>query len=234
MSRRRVQIALVAMFFLFAAADLAAEFIGRIPRPIVKTMPVLCIAAYLWMALGARALRMTCAVLASATGDVLLAFDRGTGKLFVPGLIAFLISHLFYISVFAPLARFDRTRVIRAVVFVVIGGTVLSVVARHAGALVGPVVVYGVVLLSMAVSAALAWRKSRRLAIGAVIFVSSDSSLAWNRFVAPIPLAGFVIMGTYYVAQFLIAQGYLRELDVPRLVGGTGRDGAGEPALAKT
>jgi uncharacterized membrane protein YhhN len=42
---------------------------------------------------------------------------------------------------------------------------------------------------------------------GALLFVMSDSLLAINKFVHPIPEAGFLIMSTYILAQYFIVQG---------------------------
>ncbi len=40
--------------------------------------------------------------------------------------------------------------------------------------------------------------------IGAVLFVFSDTVLAWNKFVSPIPAASLYIMIPYYLAQLLL------------------------------
>ena len=42
-------------------------------------------------------------------------------------------------------------------------------------------------------------------AIGAIIFVISDGFIAVNLFYTPLSNAQFLIMSTYYTAQFLIA-----------------------------
>ena len=41
--------------------------------------------------------------------------------------------------------------------------------------------------------------------MGALVFVVSDSILAANKFVAPLPMAKYLIMVTYYSGQGLIA-----------------------------
>jgi uncharacterized membrane protein YhhN len=45
--------------------------------------------------------------------------------------------------------------------------------------------------------------------VGAIIFVSSDSILAFNKFYEPVVLSSFLIMITYLVAQYLIVSGIL-------------------------
>jgi len=42
------------------------------------------------------------------------------------------------------------------------------------------------------------------VAVGAVFFMLSDSLLAINRFVTPLPLSGLWVLSTYYTAQILI------------------------------
>jgi uncharacterized membrane protein YhhN len=48
--------------------------------------------------------------------------------------------------------------------------------------------------------------RSRGAAAGAILFILSDSLLAWNMFVTPILWAGHGVMILYYAAQFLIAK----------------------------
>ena len=43
-------------------------------------------------------------------------------------------------------------------------------------------------------------------AAGGLFFMARDTLLAFNRFHAPIPLAGFWVLSTYYAAQFLFAR----------------------------
>ncbi len=42
------------------------------------------------------------------------------------------------------------------------------------------------------------------VAVGACFFMLSDSLLAINRFVTPLPLSGLWVLSTYYTAQLLI------------------------------
>jgi uncharacterized membrane protein YhhN len=45
---------------------------------------------------------------------------------------------------------------------------------------------------------------------GAISFMLSDSLLAINKFMQPLPLAGLAIMFTYILAQYLIVEGVVR------------------------
>jgi uncharacterized membrane protein YhhN len=44
------------------------------------------------------------------------------------------------------------------------------------------------------------------VAVGACFFMLSDSLLATNRFVSPLPLASLWVLATYYAAQILIVR----------------------------
>ena len=80
-----------------------------------------------------------------------------------------------------------------------------------------PVLAYVVVLASMAVLAlARQWRRpqpaavgassARWAAAGALLFVASDSLLAWDRFAGGLPLASLLVLSTYHGAQYAIAR----------------------------
>jgi len=47
-------------------------------------------------------------------------------------------------------------------------------------------------------------------AAGAGLFVASDSMIAWNRFVAPVPKASLLIMITYHLGQAGLVASLLR------------------------
>ena len=66
-------------------------------------------------------------------------------------------------------------------------------------------------MLLMAIKGYFNWKKPNNLTVllGALIFVSSDSILAINKFHSELPKSGFLIMITYIVAQFLITKGIL-------------------------
>ena len=51
---------------------------------------------------------------------------------------------------------------------------------------------------------------ARLVAAGAVFFMVSDATLAFNPFVSPVPFAIPWVLGTYCAAQCLIVMGMLR------------------------
>ena len=78
-----------------------------------------------------------------------------------------------------------------------------------------PVAAYVLVIALMAAQAigratVLRDAPSLLVAIGAGFFMLSDSLLATNRFVHPLPMAQVWVLATYYAAQALIVAGILR------------------------
>jgi uncharacterized membrane protein YhhN len=47
---------------------------------------------------------------------------------------------------------------------------------------------------------------ARAVALGACAFMLSDSLIAINRFVQPLPLVSLWVLGSYYLAQILIVR----------------------------
>jgi uncharacterized membrane protein YhhN len=151
----------------------------------------------------------------SCIGDIalMLPFDA-----FVPGLIAFLLAHVCYIVAFRAGFRAGRGMLFAAALLAVFAGINLAGLwPLLPNDLRIPVVVYVAVLALMATLAlARAWTNSaptpsaptsaRWAAIGAVLFVISDSVLAWDRFGGGLPAATLCVLSTYYAAQYCIAR----------------------------
>ncbi|QUW00735.1 lysoplasmalogenase [Chloracidobacterium sp. MS 40/45] len=170
-----------------------------------KALPVLVAAG--WLLRAARSTsgrRVGYGLIWSALGDVALALDD---RFFLVGLTAFLIAHMCYIAAFGPQAQLQRPQVLRAG-GVVAYGVVLGAILGGATNWQLPILLYALVLTGMGVTAALR-RGSRLVFPGALAFMVSDSLLAWNRFLMPLPLAHLWVMLTYYLAQGLITGGML-------------------------
>jgi uncharacterized membrane protein YhhN len=61
---------------------------------------------------------------------------------------------------------------------------------------------YAVIISTMLLLGLL--QRTSLYALGAVLFVFSDFILAWNRFVEPVPYRNYLVLGTYYLAQWLL------------------------------
>lgn len=136
-------------------------------------------------------------------GDVFLMLPRDA---FVAGLASFLVGHLCFLA--GLFARgvggggWIATTVGIAVVVPFVARPVVAGARRRDAKLVAPVLVYIVVLSSLV---AVSGGAHSAVAIaGAVVFATSDSILAWNRFVRPIPHARLATMATYHAALALL------------------------------
>ena len=154
---------------------------------------------------GYRAL-VAAGLLFSLAGDVFLMLPRDR---FVAGLASFLVAHLLYIAAFAP-----RPPTLAAPLalggLLLYGAVLLRALWPHLGRLRAPVAVYAAALLGMAWQAVERWMAGggtpALLAVaGAALFVASDSTLAWGRFVRRHAWGQAVVLATYYAAQWLIA-----------------------------
>ena len=163
--------------------------------------------------------RIVAGIVCSLLGDVLLMLPQ---DLFVPGLVAFLCGHLCFLAAFLGDSRFAvrpwwllASWCYGAVNLWLLWDSI-SVSLRL------PVIIYVVVLSGMGGQAlARAWMfvrrgdaqagSARRAAFGAVLFMLSDSLLAWNRFHAAIPLSSLWVLSTYYLALWWIARSVQRD-----------------------
>lgn len=160
----------------------------------------------LWFALGA---------IFSLAGDVFLMLPQ---NLFLAGLFSFLTGHLCYVIGFnQPLPAFSLIALLAALVLALIG---LWLYRRLAAGLEAggqtrlkmPVLIYSAVISLMVISALSRigrWEILPALvsSLGAGLFYFSDATLAWDRFLAPLPHARLRTMVTYHLGQFAILLG---------------------------
>lgn len=152
---------------------------------------------------------LVAAIIFSLCGDISLMLEG----LFIPGLVSFLLAHICYIALFRTDAPWFASRCALALVAAV-GSAMYAYLWSHGlpAALRLPVAAYVAVIALMAAQAWGRYRTRRDasallVAIGASFFMLSDSVLAINRFVQPLPWAAVAVLATYYAAQALIIQG---------------------------
>ena len=204
---------LVLSFFILAStvALLRAEARGLrrqiyVFKPLTTTLILMLALATPTPVSSAYQTAVVLGLLFSLAGDVFLMLPSDR---FVAGLASFLVAHLFYIAAFHPAAG-SAISVWALLPFLVYGAALLRVLWPHLGRLAGPVLLYAATLLVMGWQAAeqhLALHTAGTLAalVGAVLFVMSDSLLAFKRFVRPFRLGQPAVLSTYFVAQWLIA-----------------------------
>lgn len=141
--------------------------------------------------------------------SICLIADVLIGVSFVLGVFAFLLGHLFYMPGF--LQTYDFRWYISLPVF--IAGLLLVWLLFHnyfakAGKTLVPLLVYSVILnamLALGVPALLSFdARGILLAVGAILFVVSDLTLARNAFIKKTRISDAVSLTFYYAAQFLL------------------------------
>ncbi len=203
-----VAIYLVAMFFEFNAV-----------RFIFKPLIVLSL---LWYFLKKTRIRfvkfklwMVLAMVCCIAGDTFLMFNSKEELFFILGLSSFLVGHVFYVLVFRRIAKeksihFNLVKVLVVTVYV---SALLYLLIPRAGTLWLPILLYAFVIgtmLAFAFHLTKIGEIGRLIAVGALLFVISDSFIALNKFYTPISYNQWMVMITYIVAQFLIVEGVAR------------------------
>lgn len=169
--------------------------------------------ALLWFGLG---------ILLSLAGDVLLMISLD--RLFLAGLVAFLMAHAAYIIGFnIPVPQMSVWGIALAVIIGIGGARVIRRIlapleSKGRGRMRMPIAVYGVVISIMLLSAMLkltdvAWDAGAALlvSLGAFLFYISDVILAWNKFVAPIPNGRIYNIAAYHLGQIALIAGVIAQ-----------------------
>ncbi|TSA17709.1 MAG: lysoplasmalogenase [Betaproteobacteria bacterium] len=156
-------------------------------------------AAYRWAVVGG--------LVFSTAGDIFLMLPRDR---FIAGLVSFLVAHLFYIFAFSSDVPFGAAPLLWLPFFAA-GSVVVALIWRGlAPRLRAAVIAYVAVIAVMSGQAAGRWHSlggeaALSAAVGAALFVVSDSALAINRFRAQFHAERALTLGTYWTAQTLIA-----------------------------
>lgn len=189
-----------ALTTLLYAAGVALFFTKAVPLPYKVAYPVLLLALSVFRLRQRQLLPVGAALLLSAVGDA-----AGAKGLFIPQMLFFALAHGAYMWYFLPRARCAP----RTFSWLLPGALLLflfAVIVPRASVPVERIGVgiYGLVIAGMLYSVLryrgpyAAWFRC-----AALLFVFSDSVIAWSRFVGPVPGRTWVVMTTYYLAQYL-------------------------------
>ncbi|WP_299334029.1 lysoplasmalogenase [uncultured Psychroserpens sp.] len=187
---------------------------------ISKPAIVVSLLIFFWMnsnALHAKLRRLIAMALTfSLFGDLLLMFVSTSQTYFLLGLVSFLIAHVIYVIAFLK----DRNSNLKPYVFIIVlliyASGLFYLLKDGLNDMLIPVIIYMIVILSMATSAFLRCKMVSKVSYllvftGAILFMLSDSILALNKFYQPLAYANVSIMLTYALAQFLIVLGILKQ-----------------------
>lgn len=160
---------------------------------------------------------MILALLFSWAGDVLLMFDSVSPNFFIFGLVSFLLAHISYIVLFDLVRLKEKLRqsLLPLLPIAIYYFLLVSFLQPHLGEMKRPVSIYGLIICIMLSFATDLWRLKDRSAsfpviLGALLFISSDSILAINKFYKSFEYAGIAIMSTYGTAQLLMTLGAVK------------------------
>jgi len=156
----------------------------------------------------------------SWAGDIFLLFEERGSNFFLFGLSAFLVAQVFYIVFFhnIRMREYIRGNALLLLLVIVYYSILINVLSPYLGNMKLPVRIYGVVLsfmLMLAMHTMLGKNKKAALwmTMGAILFVVSDSLLAFNKFFSAFNNAGVVTMLTYGLAQLFITEGAIRYIN---------------------
>ncbi|KAM5209085.1 lysoplasmalogenase TMEM86B isoform 1-T1 [Hipposideros larvatus] len=190
----------VTYFLLWIPED-QPSWVGAL----VKCLPVLCLAGFLRACSGRDySSLLQVALLLSACGDIFLIWPEA----FLYGVAAFTKAQLLYVWAFG--LRPLQLGLLLPVALASLPFYCLLLLHLPPD-MVLPLTAYTLALATML------WRGLARggsACWGALLFTISDTVLAFNTFIRPLPHARLVVMATYYAAQFLIS---LSAFQSPRL-----------------
>jgi uncharacterized membrane protein YhhN len=188
--------------------------------------PAVMIILFLWLwtsaGLNGASLWFGIGILLSLAGDVflLISLDR----LFLAGLVAFLLAHLAYLVGFnIPIPEISAWGFVLAVI-VGLGGVriIRRIIAPLAvsgqGRMRMPIIIYSTVISLMLLSAMMkmtdiTWNANAAtlVGVGAFLFYVSDIILAWHKFVAPIQYGRIYNIGAYHLGQIMLIAGVIAQ-----------------------
>ena len=217
------------LFFLIAVTDWLAVAKGwKKVEYIAKPAAMLVLLGLLAGFGGFRSLPLICfglGIFFSLAGDIFLmiSFYRFSNRWFIPGLVAFLLAHVAYITGLnsplpnvPPIWSFGLAVILAVTAARLLRRVIAGVRQKGLRRLVFPVGLYGTVITLMVLSALLtlydaAWKGSASglVALGATLFYFSDILLAWNKFVNPIRNGRLANMILYHLGQFALVTGVL-------------------------
>lgn len=197
-----------------------------ISKPLIVT--VLLIWLYLTTKLKGRfRKRIFTGLIFALAGDVLLMLEHNDNGMFIYGLIAFLLCHIFYIRAFIldhksnPDVKNPFFLWLTIALIIYCTG-LFFYLQPFLDSMQFAVLMYAIIITIMAIMAVNRYKKvnafSYQLVLyGALFFLLSDGALGVNKFAYKIPQGDMLIISTYMIAQYLIVYGTVeRKLIVTR------------------
>ncbi len=191
---------------IFLAGSILYYLPLEIPHKITIPLATLAIAS-LWLC----PWQMTLAFLFSAIGDY-----YGSCNNFILQMGSFAVAHIWFIIYFVDRylkkVEHDKKLTMKAKGYLAMVAFCTAALLATAFLKIVPAAEPGIIRIGVSIYACLIGammltallQRSSVFAIGAVLFVFSDFILAWNMFVEPVPYSRYLILITYYAAQWLL------------------------------
>jgi len=212
------------LFYIIAVVIVFVDWIaltGQKKRIDYFAKPVVIIALLIWLALNGNLsghlIWFFIGLLFSLAGDVFLLLPK---EKFIAGLVSFLLVHVAYIIGFndtlppVNLASISLIFIITITACQIFRSISIGLERSNNTKMKVPFLIYSITISLMVLSACLSlvkedWNAGPALLVsgGAVLFFLSDTLLAWNRFVTPIPNTKLKVRVTYHSGQLLIMLG---------------------------
>lgn len=214
-----MEIALLALTLGLAFLDWYATE-RKLHRLHFITKPLVIVALIAWFTLATgwqgENLWFGLGLVFSLVGDIDLLFPK---RLFLLGLVAFMLAHICYIIGFnqEPLQFQPGLALLLVLLAVTDYSLFVRLVRSPAGRQLRIPIAFYILVISLMVFSTLAclvrpmWTAAAAgfVALGGVLFMISDSILAYNRFVRSTPHAHLVVMSTYHLAQICLITGVI-------------------------
>jgi uncharacterized membrane protein YhhN len=166
------------------------------------------------------------AFLFSLFGDSFLMFASDGNSYFIFGLASFLIAQIFYIFLFQKTIQlsgkeaFLYKKPIYIIPYFLYGVIVYLLLFVHLD-FVLKIAVF-VYITAILVMSAMALNRFKTVSLysfyfvfaGSVLFIISDTLIALDKFLTPVPNDRIFVMSTYIAAQFLIMKGVLKQFNL--------------------
>jgi uncharacterized membrane protein YhhN len=211
----------LAAFLVLATAHVVSEGFKYMPgRYFVKPLLMPALALYYMASAETPNPFMIAAIAFGWLGDIFLMIPdpEKTRRYFRPGLVAFLLGHVFYIVVFASYVSgmddFPAPAWLLLIPYIATGAFGYRLIGPHAGAMKKAILAYTVIFVVMGAVTVLPMGTAALPGVltamaGAFVFMISDIINAYNKFAREIANERVYTMSTYLAGQLLLVQGYL-------------------------
>lgn len=206
LSEKRIGPAAICTTTLWLAASVIFFLPADIPSKVTIPVGILA-AASLWLC----PWQITMALLFSALGDYMGSIHNFMGQMgfFAAGHLWFII---YFIKRYFRKVERDRRLTGKAKGYLAMilfcSAALLGIVFTRivpeapAGIERTGVCIYACLICTMMATAML--QRSSLFALGAILFVFSDFILAWNKYVEPVPYRNYLVLASYFLAQWLL------------------------------